>query len=74
MKPCKTKRCKNQVPDLQRFCIDCKREHKRKQNKRWRKNNPDYNKVYLRSWKKYIRFLRKQNKERKLKRLSMLAA
>ena len=55
MKPCETKRCKNQTDDLKRFCADCKKEHKRKQNKRWRKRNPDYNKIYLRKWKRDLK-------------------
>ena len=48
-----------------KYCDKCRKRRKALANKNWRKNNSNYNKIYLRSWKK-------NNKTKKIMRQQQL--
>ena len=55
MKTCKTPHCKKVIEDKFQYCREHAALNVKKFKSRWRRNNPDYNKIYLRKWKRDLK-------------------
>lgn len=47
-------RCKVEIPSHRRYCDLCNVLQKEDAQERWKQRNPEYNKFYLREWKKRL--------------------
>lgn len=72
MKTCKNSDCKTEIENKFQYCRECAADRVRFFKSRWRKQNPNYNKFYLRKWKRDLRTQIEYYIAQKLKKLSLL--
>ena len=61
--------CNNSTTGIKKYCDPCRTKRKQYFNKRWRLNNPDYNKFYLRKWKAELKEIENEIAKRRAERI-----